>query len=365
MSSVGTSPTSANLAQASTQSLIAVIEERLGSCGVAGSITLSISEAEFVLQILKSTPSAANLPPTTSNLDEEEEELTLEEWKAYARLGDYCGKIFNDLKYAAKLLDIVRPTDCVTLADALDAGETTNDQGKRSLQVSFLKSAAHLQKKHGLSNKVSRLAVQSYAKRNHWFHSKAGHWKASGRLTLLGQEVSTDTQALPSLLPHSMIDDVDSYRKMAEYYRDRALEGAAAGQSTVVGSVDDSKLSSLGGLTLLDGTSDIDVFDTTASTASSPLDSNPFSQGSTSPKHGASEPLDDEPPLKKVKSLKDELSGQFDDSLGIFNQNVTEYRLFNPEACLSGIAACNYSLKKAFAKSKSDAKKAAKVAAGS
>lgn len=210
----------------------------------------------------------------------------------------------------------------------------------RSLKISFEASAKCLSEKHGLSIEASRLAVDEYAERNHFFHSEAGHLKAARCWASLGSVIAKDLQDLPSFLPPSMIGDAEIYREIIMYYRDRVDEERVEAESTVVVAVDDAKLS-LGGLTL-DGNDDPNVFGTTAPTVDDLPDFNPFAQGSTPPKHGASEPLDDEPSYKKVKKstedLSDQMSEQFDVSFGYFKAAAMECKSVDPQACLKTLA---------------------------
>ncbi|KAH9206376.1 hypothetical protein DL95DRAFT_416592 [Leptodontidium sp. 2 PMI_412] len=350
MASAGPSVSSSSSTQASTQSLIAIIREKLGSGGLADTITLSNSEARLVLQLLKSIPSTANPPPTTPKQGEEQGEeqdkklgrlgLTLDEWKAYARLGDYAGKIFNNLKHVVISLGLAQPGDSGTWAEAIRLGDNASTPWLRSLKISFEASAKCLSEKHGLSIEASRLTVDEYAERNHFFHSEAGHLKAARCWASLGSVIAKDLQDLPSFLPPSMIGDAEIYREIIMYYRDRVDEERVEAESTVVVAVDDAKLS-LGGLTL-DGNDDPNVFGTTAPTVDDLPDFNPFAQGSTPPKHGASEPLDDEPSYKKVKKstedLSDQMSEQFDVSFGYFKAAAMECKSVDPQACLKTLA---------------------------
>lgn len=316
--------------QASLQSLIATITDKLGG-GPVDNISLSRSDALLVLQHLSSIKTKTETSPTTPKSEDVTKDLG--KYKGYARLGDYAGKVFNDLKNEAKDHNRAMPFDCEEWANALRIG-SAGDARMISLVQSFEFAADILLDKHDLSIQAARVAVRLYSLRNGLLHSKAGLLKMSRNWADLPKQVNKDLHELPSFLPPKFVGKELELRELISYFGDRCAdlqeaETKAAAEALLplkelnIHSNSDSDESS-------ENPSTDDIFET-----------QPVVQGSTSPKHGASEPLDDEPPHKKAKKAEAsgvKTSGPFEEALENLRERAVGFVSLHHDSCLSAIA---------------------------
>ncbi|KAK0111616.1 hypothetical protein ONS95_001962 [Cadophora gregata] len=225
--------------QASFEASKATTGETLSSGESSQQNTTTNLEKLSPMQLSKSPESTL---PFESTEDAVKEEYTLEEYQAHIRLGDYSGKVYNDLKNIAKRSKLPFPRDCAEWAEAIGFEYDDKTVSSGGLLGSFHTAADKLLSTCYLPKRASWRAVQHYADRNQAVHSKAGILKTVRAWNELYLQISRDLAELESFLPdsfkdtkkgseeHSMEDHMDIIR----YYRDSVAEWMKENHENVI-----------------------------------------------------------------------------------------------------------------------------------
>ncbi|KAL3424174.1 hypothetical protein PVAG01_03455 [Phlyctema vagabunda] len=157
-------------------------------------------------------PSLIGFPPP--NKPEPSATKELKVLKQYCRLGDYAGRVFNDLK----LYNVDAPlpklaTDLAKLLGAEDHG------GPMAIAIEGATCRIRNQGV-GIDPVMAKFAVRAYAARNQVCHGEAGHLVVEKNWDALAHRVSSDLEALPELLPEDQIQHLTTWRQILHYYRD-------------------------------------------------------------------------------------------------------------------------------------------------
>ncbi|KAI9730955.1 MAG: hypothetical protein M1818_008030 [Claussenomyces sp. TS43310] len=210
----------------SAQSLIELFTGKLGSD--ADNITLSKAEVRDIIQHLEPSVESTAQVPTYRESGEVEDEL--KKLKAQCRLGDYAGRVFNDLKsqwsgpYQLQRADLL-----ATDLQAAEVVEKRRGKNARLTQVAyaFRNSVANLPQKpqceDPMTGDTAKLAVYAYSARNLACHSKSLQHKTGEDWDGLAQQISVDLQELPDFLPADQHEHLADWRRIILYFRDRYI----------------------------------------------------------------------------------------------------------------------------------------------
>ncbi|KAL9594134.1 MAG: hypothetical protein Q9219_007197 [cf. Caloplaca sp. 3 TL-2023] len=201
-----------------SQSLIELLTAKLGS----GSDTITLPR-DAVLEIIQQLRPAAESEETESACQElvavKKELQTL---KSYCRLGDYSGKLFNDLKeqsYGRK--HTVRATDwSESLSEAANG-----DKWVQVLQA-FNEALDKLPLNKGkrITFETAKYAIDFYAERNRICHCGNVELKEATDWNGLGQAALRDLQELQHILPEDQAHHRDKWAAIIRYYRDSFIQ---------------------------------------------------------------------------------------------------------------------------------------------
>jgi hypothetical protein len=138
-------------------------------------------------------------------------------------MGDYAGKVYNDLKNTMRHQGQLVPKSAEELVRAASGSDATfRGFRDRRLRRSWNKAFAFLKHRYGLSSATAKFAVQQYVIRNRRLHSKAGRYKMERDWVNLDRQTRVDLEMLESFLPYGTLKKViDKWRCVVEYCRDR------------------------------------------------------------------------------------------------------------------------------------------------
>ncbi|KAL8694407.1 MAG: hypothetical protein Q9224_003574, partial [Gallowayella concinna] len=200
-----------------SQALLELLEGKLESG--ADKITLSRDQVLDIVQQLRgpgeSKASGGSSDPKLTQVEQDFKRL-----RAHIRLGDYAGKVYNDLKdtaYRGTRVSI----NALTLAKGLRE-EANGRPGKvtETLQKAVVKLPLNLQFQDKMPMEVAKFAIYAYEARNLACHRYLVELKSGDECGELAAEVSRDLKELPDFLPDDQIQHLESWRRIIDYYRD-------------------------------------------------------------------------------------------------------------------------------------------------
>ena len=200
----------------STQSLIEVLTGKLVTN--ADNITLSKTEVQDIIQQLRLlAESTADGLPCRELVQVKEE---LKELKFLCQVGDYAGRVFNDLKERWCGPNAPRRADI--LAQELKIAGPGS-----AISNAFEKTVSYLPYEDWFEGQMcadtAKLAVHAYSERNLACHSDSIQRKTVGDWHGLGQQISEDLARLREILPDSRVTYETDWRHIINYYRDRYI----------------------------------------------------------------------------------------------------------------------------------------------
>jgi hypothetical protein len=197
-------------ASVSNQSLIDLLNGKLA--GGVDKIELSPDQVREMIQGLQEPK---KFPPTDEPESSATKELTV--LKHHCRLGDYAGRVFNDLKLYNT--DAPLPKLATELVELL---EEEDSDGPMALAMEYI--TYRIRNQGGdIDSAMAKFAVQAYAARNQVCHGEAGHLVIAEKWDDLAQRISLDLEALPEILPEGQIQQLETWRRILCYYRDRYI----------------------------------------------------------------------------------------------------------------------------------------------
>ncbi|KAL8897191.1 MAG: hypothetical protein Q9207_007335 [Kuettlingeria erythrocarpa] len=178
-----------------------------------------------VLDIIKqlSPPEKSKAPqPSDPKLAMVEDEL--KKYKFYARLGDYAGKVFNDLKSLGYDSEVL-----VRAAHLSEDLEKDVARGSVSAVTQTVQDAVdmlpqNLQDPDKMPLETAQYAIYTYAMRNKAFHSRAMEFKDGFYWIELGQSIEEDLEDLDDVLPDDQVQHRDKWDHILRYYRDSYIQ---------------------------------------------------------------------------------------------------------------------------------------------
>jgi hypothetical protein len=201
------------------QSLIAQLQEKIGD-GQVDEISLSREDGLELIQQLQRASDVVVNPPSDPQLVRAATELkTL---KAFIRLGDYAGTIFNDLKTSDH--GYLLREHANKLASKLVKAFVDK---KSELWNSFALSCANPRPGLPVEQDVALFAIQKYGARNDVCHSEFAQCKVNKDWDALAQHIHNDLAELTDILPDDDVQDRDNWRMVIESYRDQTIEETA------------------------------------------------------------------------------------------------------------------------------------------
>ncbi|KAH6669843.1 hypothetical protein B0J14DRAFT_671481 [Halenospora varia] len=184
-----------------------------GGRHLAGGVDKIELSPDQVREIIQGLQEPKKFPPTDEPESSVTKELTV--LKHHCRLGDYAGRVFNDLKLHNT--DAPLPKLATELVELL--GEEDSD-GPMALAIDDI--TYRIRNQGGdIDSAMAKFAVQAYAARNHVCHGEAGHLVIAEKWDDLAQRISLDLEALPEILPEGQIQQLETWRRILCYYRDR------------------------------------------------------------------------------------------------------------------------------------------------
>ncbi|KAH8820268.1 hypothetical protein F5884DRAFT_865972 [Xylogone sp. PMI_703] len=197
-------------ASVSHQSLIELLNGKLA--GGADKIELSADQVREIIQGLR-------VPQKFPPIDEPESSATKElaVLKHHCRLGDYAGRIFNDLKF--------HNTDAPLPKLATELVELLGEEGSDGPMARAIEGITYRIRNQGgdIDSAMAKFAVKAYAARNQVCHGEAGHLVTAEKWDDLAQRISLDLEALPEILPEDQMQQLETWRRILRYYRDRYI----------------------------------------------------------------------------------------------------------------------------------------------
>jgi hypothetical protein len=190
--------------------------------GEPDNISMSCVEVREI--ILHLPPRAAATADTTNNRELIDAKNELKVLKAHCRLGDYAGKVYNDLKEHTTDQPLPKhSTDLSTIFKqvAQKGSKGANGRVIRAFEASAEYLAVNLDK--NMDTETATFAVDAYSARNLAFHSKSMHLNTAADWPGLGHQISQDLQELESILPDGEGQHIDKWRKIICYFRNRHI----------------------------------------------------------------------------------------------------------------------------------------------
>lgn len=215
------------VATCSAEELVMILPERLES----GDMTLE--EMRNFAPALRSYFQTAS--SVKAELDAVKRELGTQ--KAFSRLGDYTGCMYNDLKYAGT--GVLRKTkNAERLREVLEPvfGETDTEASKRcklenqaAAQEGLAKAAMKLSDANlQIALPVAAASVNFYAARNTGFHNKCSDLVSLERWSELASKIDTDLSELSELLEY-LPEYVEPAQKWLAYFKACKIRKDATG----------------------------------------------------------------------------------------------------------------------------------------
>jgi hypothetical protein len=185
-------------------------------------ISMSCAEVRKIILHLQSLASAT--AATTNNRELIEAKNELKVLKAHCRLGDYAGKVYNDLK--EHITDQPLPKHSTDLSiifkQVVQKGSKgANGRVMRAFQASAEYLAVNIDK--NMDTETAMFAVDTYSARNLAFHSESMRLNTAADWPSLGHQISQDLQELESILPDGEGQHIDKWRRIICYFRDRHI----------------------------------------------------------------------------------------------------------------------------------------------
>lgn len=200
---------------ASNQSMIDLLTGLLQ--GDADNITLSKAQALDLVQCLQ-RPTEGNANPKSDREQQVVEDL--KQMHAYTTLGDYAGRVFNDLKGSTNNHALLgRADELVRNLDGVKPTTKTRWDARAALQS----AVDNLDEFQHIDFDTAEFAVRAYSSRNEACHSASMRLKTAENWSALGDQIQTDLTELAEILPARELGRSDKWRKLIEYFRDRYL----------------------------------------------------------------------------------------------------------------------------------------------
>ena len=144
----------------------------------------------------------------------------------HARYGDYAGYVFNSLKNASLGNLLGRRADLIN--DELQREAQFPEGSPRpkpyTSAVEAATAATHMEDLAKLDEDTAKFAVEAYSARNAACHSKFMLRRTADDWHGLGQQIVQDLEELPKLLPMACIGDLDKWRRLIKFFRDRHVD---------------------------------------------------------------------------------------------------------------------------------------------
>ena len=185
--------------------------------GDADNITLSRAQALDLVQCLQ-RPTEGNANPKSDREQQLVEDL--KQMNAHARLGDYAGRVFLDLKSLSNNRSLSGRADEVVMD--LD-GVDLHPKAHRNVRAAFGSAVDNLARIQHMDFDTAEFAVRAYSSRNKACHSESMQCKTAEAWSALGVQIQTDLTELTEILPAAELEKSDKWRKVIEYFRDRFL----------------------------------------------------------------------------------------------------------------------------------------------
>lgn len=197
-------------ASISNQSLIELLNGKLASG--ADKIELSPDQVKDIIQGFREPEKSPPANPPESSATKE-----LAILKQHCRLGDYAGRVFNDLKF--------HRTDAPLPKLATELVELLGKEGSDGPMATAIEVITYRIRDQGadIDSAMAKFAVEAYAARNLAVHGECGQLVMAEKWDDLPQRISLDLEALPEILPVSQIEHLQTWRRILCYYRDRYI----------------------------------------------------------------------------------------------------------------------------------------------
>lgn len=150
---------------------------------------------------------------------ERELEEKVKTFEATSRLGDYVGKIFNDLKATT---DSDSKTSLTGRADEVVA-EMDCPFTKKDITKALRAAVAKINEHQRLTNGIAKFSIREYAKRNHVAHSTMSQFAVAKDWESFKTQILNDLDGLDGYLPDAWQKDCEKWRAVITYFRDRHL----------------------------------------------------------------------------------------------------------------------------------------------
>ena len=202
------------VSKSQSESLIELLTGKLG----AENITLPKDKVLEIIQRLSSPEGSEATVSCARELAEVKDELKI--LKAHVRLGDYAGKIYNDLQHLC--WDSKMRLRAEDLAEELEADVARGTTGNvtDTFQDALDNIPQNLRQSSEMTFDTAKYAVSAYAARNLACHSRSAKLQDEGDWDQLAQLISKDLEELPEYLPDGQIQHRKHWSSIITYFRD-------------------------------------------------------------------------------------------------------------------------------------------------
>ena len=200
-----------------SQSLIELLTGELESA--ADNITLPKDKVLEIIQHLRAPEESEATEACSRELADVKSEL--KSVKVHLRLGDYAGKVFNDLRDVCWGSSVRVRADVIARETKQNVADGSSEvQVSPTMQKAFDKIPQELWRLREMTVEKAQYAVCAYDARNSVCHSSAAELRDKGRWDQLAQHISKDLTELAGYLPDDQIQHQTTWRSIITYYRD-------------------------------------------------------------------------------------------------------------------------------------------------